>query len=241
MQAELFRFTLKGTGMRRPEYHNPRYRAALEEQERLKGLLESASLPANVRLVAGADCSFNRFGSTFWGALVVCDAEDAFRIVDSAVVCKEVDFPYLPGLLGFREVPVLAAAFAALKTKPEVTLVDAHGTSHPRRFGSAAHLGVVSNIPTVGCAKSLLCGTFKEPGNPRGSWSPLMDDDECIGAVLRARAGVAPVFVSSGHRCDLESALALVLRCSPRYRVPEPIRLAHELVNRARKEGMVIE
>ena len=200
-----------------------------------------APLPQAFHLVAGADCSFNRFGSTFWGALVVCDAEDTFRVVDSAVVRMEVDFPYIPGLLGFREVPVLAAAFAKLKTKPEVTLVDAHGIAHPRRLGSAAHLGVVLGVPTVGCAKSLLCGTFVEPGEGRGCGSPLMDDGERIGAVLRTRAGVAPVFVSPGHLSDLPSSTDLVLHCTPRYRIPQPIRLAHELANRARKGEMVIE
>ena len=227
--------------MNRPEYGNPRYRAALEEQERLRGLLRGAPLSGHLRLVAGADCSFNRFGTTFWAGLVVCDAEDTFRVVDSAVVRMEVDFPYIPGLLGFREVPILAAAFAKLKTKPEVTLVDAHGTAHPRRFGSAAHLGVELGIPTVGCAKNLLCGTFVEPGKGRGCWSPLVDAEEPIGAVLRTRTGVAPVFVSPGHLSDLPSSMDLVLLCTPRYRIPQPIRLAHELVNRARKGEMVIK
>jgi deoxyribonuclease V len=187
--------------------------------------------------VAGADCSFNRFGSTFWGGVVVCDMEEGFRVVDQAVVQMEVDFPYLPGLLAFREVPVLCAAHDRLGVKPEVTLVDAHGTAHPRRFGSAAHLGVVLDVPTVGCAKSPLCGTFEAPGSERGAWSPLSLEGDIVGAVLRTRSGVAPLFVSPGHRCDLPSALALVLRCAPKFRLCEPIRLAHELVNRARKDG----
>ncbi len=221
--------------MKRPEYANPRYSQALEEQERLCALLRLEPLPETPRLVAGADCSFNRFGTTFWGGFVVCDAQAGFAVVDRAVVRMEVDFPYLPGLLGFREVPVLARAYELLRTAPEVTLVDAHGTAHPRRFGSAAHLGVVLGIPTVGCAKSRLCGTFHEPGPARGAWSPLMLEGEPVGAVLRTRAGAAPVFVSPGHRCDLASALLLALRCAPRTRIPQPIRLAHELVNEARK------
>jgi len=224
--------------MKRPDYKNPRYAEALLEQERLSALRREAPLAPVPRLVAGADCSFNRFGSTFWGGLVVCDAESGFEVVDSAVVRMEVDFPYLPGLLGFREVPVLAAAFSRLRVRPEVTLVDAHGTAHPRRLGSAAHLGVVLDIPTVGSAKSLLCGTFEGPGEERGAWSPLLDGDELIGAALRTRAGVQPVFVSPGHRSDLPSSIALVLRCAHRVRLPEPIRLAHELVNRARRAGL---
>lgn len=226
--------------VKRPDYESSRFREALEEQERLRSLLRPAPLLPVPRMVAGADCSFNRFGSTLWGGIVVCDAEDGFRVVDRAVARMEVDFPYLPGLLAFREVPVLAAAFAKLKIQPEVTLVDAHGTAHPRRFGSAAHLGVVLEAPTVGCAKSLLCGTFEAPGGERGAWSPLLLEGDTVGAALRTRAGVAPVFVSPGHRCDLPSALALVLRCAPKFRLCEPIRLAHELVNRARKGEMVI-
>jgi deoxyribonuclease V len=227
--------------MRSPRYSNPRYRAALEAQERLVLARREPPLPQGLRLVAGADCSYNRFGSTFWGAFVVCDAQDAFRVVDSAVVRMEVDFPYIPGLLGFREVPVLCAAYGRLGVRPEVTLVDAQGTAHPRRFGSASHLGVELGIPTVGCAKSLLCGTFVEPGKGRGSWSPLTDAGDPIGGVLRTRTGVAPVFVSPGHLSDLPSSMDLVLRCAPHFRIPEPIRLAHELVNRARKGEMVIE
>lgn len=224
--------------MKRPEYANPRYSQALEEQERLRALLRLEPLPESPRLVAGADCSFNRFGTTFWGGFVVCDAQDGFAVVDRAVVRMEVDFPYLPGLLGFREVPVLARAYELLRTAPEVTLVDAHGTAHPRRFGSAAHLGAVLGIPTVGCAKSRLCGTFDEPGPARGAWSPLMLEGDTLGAVLRTRAGVAPIFVSPGHHSDLASSLILALRCAPRYRIPQPIRLAHELVNEARREAV---
>ncbi len=221
--------------MKRPDYKNPRYASALLEQERLSALRREAPLPAAVRLVAGADCSFNRFGSTFWGGFVVCDLEAGWEVVDSAVVRMEVDFPYLPGLLGFRETPVLAAAYAKLKIRPDVTLVDAHGTAHPRRFGSAAHLGVELGIPTVGSAKSLLCGTYERLGARRGAWAPVLEGGERIGAALRTRAGVTPLFVSPGHLSDLPSSLALVLRCAPRCRLPEPIRLAHELVNDARR------
>ena len=221
--------------MKRPEYENPRYREALETQERLRASMRECPLPPEPRLVAGADCSFNRFGTTFWGGIVVCDADESFRIVDQAVVRMEVDFPYLPGLLAFREVPVLSAAYGELKVKPDVTLVDAHGTAHPRRFGSAAHLGVALDIPTVGSAKRLLCGTFDKPHGERGSWSHIRIEGDVVGAALRTRASVAPVFVSPGHLCDLPSAIALVLRCAPRLRIPQPIRFAHALVNEARR------
>ncbi len=235
MRGELFRNTRRGVKVRRPEYRDPRYQRALEEQERLRASRRECPLPPESRLVAGADCSYNRFGSTFWGGIVVCDTEESFRVVDQAVVRMEVDFPYLPGLLAFREVPVLRAAFDELRIKPDVTLVDAHGTAHPRRFGSAAHLGVILGIPTVGSAKSLLCGTFDQPREEHGSWKPILLDGDVVGAALRTRASVAPIFVSPGHICDLPSAIALVMRCAPRLRIPQPIRLAHDLVNEARR------
>jgi deoxyribonuclease V len=223
--------------LKTPDYLDPVYRAALAEQSRLRERLVAEPLPREVRLIAGADVSSEFHGRTFWGGLVVCDALEGFRPVCSAVVRKEVDFPYIPGLLAFRELPALSEAYARLRVKPDATLVDAQGTAHPRRFGAAAHLGVVLDAPTVGCAKSLLCGEHEEPGGRRGDWSALVHEGEVVGRVLRTRSGVAPVFVSPGHRSDLESAAVLVLACAPRYRIPEPIRLAHQLVNEARRNS----
>jgi len=223
--------------VREPAYRNPRYAAALLEQTSLRERLEIRSLPSAVRFVAGADVSCGRFDRTAWGGMVVCDLVRGLQAVDRAVVRTELEFPYLPGLLAFREVPVLAAAFARLEVRPDVVLCDAHGTAHPRRFGEAAHLGVVLGIPSVGCAKSLLCGAFEEPARERGARAPILWDGRWIGEAVRTRAGVSPVFVSPGHRCDLPSAVALVLSCAPRWRIPEPIRLAHALVNEARRAG----
>ncbi|MFZ5983379.1 MAG: endonuclease V [Acidobacteriota bacterium] len=205
------------------------------EQARLRALRREAPLPGKIRYVAGADVSCGLRGRTFWGGYAVCDIEEGFAVADSAVVRMEVDFPYVPGLLAFREVPVLAEAFALLRVRPDAVLVDAQGTAHPRRFGSAAHLGVALGVPTVGCAKSRLCGEHREPGPERGAFTPLLLDGETVGAVLRTRAGVKPVYVSPGHLSDLPTCLDLVLRCSPRWRVPEPIRRAHDLVNGARR------
>ncbi len=185
--------------------------------------------------MGGADVSFYLYGKTFWGGIVVCDMEAGFEIVDSSVVRMEVDFPYLPGLLGFREVPVLEAAYRRLKTKPEVTFVDGHGLAHPRRLGSAAHFGIVLDVPTVGCAKSRLCGEYEDPPQEKGARSPLLLEGETVGAVLRSRARVSPIYVSPGHLSDLPSAVDLVMHCCPRYRIPEPIRRAHELVNEVRR------
>ena len=218
-----------------PEYREARYRKALEEQRKLRSRVREEALIRSPRLVAGADVSFNLYGKTFWGGLVVCDIQNDFKAVDRSVVRMVVDFPYIPGLLGFREVPVLKAAYEGLAVKPEVILVDAHGRAHPRRLGSASHLGVVLNVPAVGCAKSLLCGEYDEPDWERGAFSPMTLEGEIVGRVLRTRSDVKPVFVSVGHRCDLEAAAQLVLACSPKYRIPQPIRLAHDFVNDARR------
>ncbi len=217
---------------------SPLVARAREEQARLAARRREAPLPSEVRYVGGADVSCSLWGGTFWGAVVVCDAEGGLAVVDGAFARMEADFPYIPGLLAFREVPVLQRAFARLRVRPDVLLVDAHGTAHPRRFGSAAHLGVVLGLPTVGCAKSLLCGTYDEPGPRRGDWSPLLLQGEAVGAVLRTRPGVKPVFVSPGHRADLPSSLNLVLRCGERYRLPEPLRAAHRLCNEARRGAL---
>lgn len=208
---------------------------AREEQARLASFRQEAPLPSEVRYVGGADVSCSLWGRTFCGAVAVCDARAGLSVVDGAVARLEVDFPYIPGLLAFREVPALQRAFARLRVRPDVLLVDAHGTAHPRRFGSAAHLGVVLGLPTVGCAKSLLCGTFDEPGPNRGDWSPLLLEGETVGGVLRSRRGVKPVFVSPGHLADLPSSLNLVLACLGKYRLPEPLRAAHRLGNEGRR------
>lgn len=140
-----------------------------------------------------------------------------------------VSFPYVPGLLAFRESPVVLAALGQLDRYPDVLMFDAQGFAHPRRMGLATHLGILLDIPTVGCAKSRLCGTYTVPDEQKGSWSPLVDRDQVIGAVVRTRDGVRPVFVSVGHRIDLETAISLVLGCTTRYRLPEPTRWAHRV------------
>ncbi len=222
--------------MREPRYETPVHAEALREQRRLKALMVSKPLAKDLRFVAGADVSFNRFGSAFWGAIVVCDLQNGMKMEASAVAAMEVTFPYLPGLLAFREVPVLEKAWKKLPMKPDVILCDAHGTAHPRGFGEAAHLGVVLGVPSVGCAKSILCGSFEPPAAAKGSWSYLVFEGRNVGAALRTRENTAPVFVSPGHLSDLPSSLSLVLACSPRLRIPEPIRQAHALCNEARRE-----
>ena len=143
-----------------------------------------------------------------------------------------VDFPYVPGLLSFRELPALLPAVRALSAPPQLIMADGQGLAHPRSFGIASHLGVVLGIPTVGCAKSRLVGAYEEPGDRRGDWSRLLDGDRCVGAVLRTRDGVKPLFISVGHLIDLDGCVEAVLRCGRGYRLPEPQRLAHSLTAR---------
>ena len=152
--------------------------------------------------------------------------------VEHAIAESPLVFPYVPGLLSFREAPVILAALARLHRVPDVLVFDGQGYAHPRRMGIATHLGILLDHPTVGCAKSRLCGTFEEPGPQRGSVSWLRDGQEIIGAVLRTRARVKPVFVSVGHKVALERAIDLILGCGRGYRLPEPTRWAHRLASR---------
>lgn len=176
------------------------------------------------RTVAGVDIGI--LGERARAAIVVFAWPDLIEL-DRSVAEQPVRFPYVPGLLGFREVPCLLEAYERLHVQPDVSLVDGHGLAHPRRFGVATHLGVELDVPTIGVGKSLLVGQHRPVGPRRGSRTRLVHQGEVIGAVLRTREGVQPVFVSIGHRVDLETSVRLVLRCSRRFRLPEPIRAAH--------------
>jgi len=204
-------------------------------QERLRSeVIESDALPETLRLVAGADVSFDRGSPTLYAAVVVLDAA-TLEVVEVGAAQARATFPYLPGYLSFRELPPLLAAFAKLRTRPELLLCDGHGRAHPRRFGLASHVGVALGVPSIGCAKSRLVGEHRAPGPRRGAHVALRDGGEVIGEVLRTRAGVAPVYVSVGHRVCLGTARRLVLHFTPRYRLPEPLRVAHAEVNRLRR------
>ncbi len=144
-------------------------------------------------------------------------------------------FPYVPGYLTFREGPAVLAAWKKLRRRPDAMLFDGHGIAHPRRFGIASHIGVALSIPSVGCAKKRLVGEHREPGQERGDWVPLTADGETVGAVLRTRPGIKPVFVSPGHLADLASSIDLVLRFCSRYRLPDPARRAHQLTQEIRR------
>jgi deoxyribonuclease V len=207
---------------------------ALALQRELAGEVDVQTSLGPWRTVAAADVSFDRGSDELYAAVVVTRGE-TFEVVERVGVAGPARFPYIPGLLSFREAPALIEAFRKLKTRPDVVLCDGQGIAHPRRLGIASHLGLWLDLPTVGCAKSRLCGTYDEPGPERGDRSPLVHRGEVIGAVVRTRARVAPLFVSPGHRCDLEGAVRLVLATSGKVRLPTPSRLAHDFVNQVRR------
>jgi deoxyribonuclease V len=204
-------------------------------QRELASRVETSRPLAPYQTVAGADVSYNKFSPTLYAAVVVLRA-DTLEEIERAGVVAQASFPYVPGLLSFREAPPVIEAFKKLTVRPEVLICDGQGIAHPRRLGLASHLGLWLGIPTIGCAKSRLCGRHEEPGPARGDWTPLVDEDETIGAVLRTRARVKPLYVSPGHLCDLEGAIAAVLATTRKYRLPETTRLAHNYVNELRRQ-----
>ena len=181
----------------------------------------------SVKTVAGVDVGFPD-PQTARAAVVVLSFP-VLEPLDYAIAQVPVTFPYIPGLLSFREMPAVLVAMDKLQVWPDLFIFDAQGLAHPRRLGLASHAGLLLDWPSIGCAKSRLTGEYVGPGQERVEWSPLMDGGKCIGGVLRTRAGVKPVFVSIGHKVDLETALRYVLDCAPRYRLPETTRYAHRV------------
>jgi len=221
------------------------YAEARAVQDQLAGRVRFTRLRKAPKLIAGLDCAFTEGGKRILAVAVVLQRVAAstptelgmasFELIETASAEKDVTFPYIPGLLSFREAPACLAAIEKLESEPDVLMIDGQGIAHPRRLGLAAHLGLFLDRPTIGCAKSRLTGTFTEPGPEKGSHSPLTDGDEVIGAVVRTRTNVKPLFISVGHRCTLEDAIDLTLACAIKYRLPEPTRLAHQTVTRLKR------
>jgi deoxyribonuclease V len=180
-----------------------------------------------IETVAGTDVGFPEKNTVLASVAVL--SFPGLEVLETAVSTQDCTFPYVPGLLTFREAPGLLSALESIRTVPDVLLCDGQGIAHQRRMGLAAHMGLLLDIPVLGCAKSVLCGTFDEPGKTRGSFSYMSDKGETVGAAVRTRDGVKPVYVSIGNRIDLATAVDTVLKCSPRYRIPRPLRLAHKL------------
>lgn len=200
---------------------------AVELQRRLRSRVQKTNGfdPAQVKRIAGVDASYREGGRA---AIVVLSFPE-LEVLEQVTAARDTVFPYVPGLLSFREGPVVLDAFEKLRTRPDLLMFDGQGYAHPRRFGLASHLGVYLDMPSIGCAKSRLTGSFEEPGPKQGDRSPLVNRGEVIGMVVRTKPRTTPLFVSIGHKIDLETAVDVVLRCVRGYRIPEPTRLADRL------------
>ncbi len=203
-------------------------------QRRLAGRVRCEAVGDAPKVVAGGDAAFVAGGSVAIAGWVVWSLRDG-SIIEQSLVRVPVSFPYVPGLLSFREAPALLAAAKLLRQEPEVFFIDGQGAAHPRRLGIASHVGLWLGRPTIGCAKSRLCGEHAEPGPRRGASTRLLHEGETIGRVVRTRDGVKPLYVSVGHLVTLEDAVRLTLACTRGYRLPEPARLAHQLVTAERR------
>lgn len=203
---------------------------AIALQRRLAARVVTVDDAAPPRRVAGIDVGFEDGGATTRAAVVVLGLP-GLELLDSAVARRPTAFPYVPGLLSFRELPAVLDALRRLSVWPDLVLCDGQGLAHPRRFGIACHLGVLLDLPAIGVAKSLLTGRHAPLPPERGRWRALRDGEEVVGAALRTRDGVAPVYVSIGHRVSLRAALRHVLACTPRFRLPQTTRLAHHLAS----------
>ena len=210
------------------------YKEAADIQNRLRVMLTLRKPRGKIRTVAGADVYYEKRGNTLYAGVRVFSFPELDPIDESTAV-GTATFPYVPGLLSFREAPVLLEAFRHLATEPEVIIFDAQGIAHPRRLGLACHVGLVLDRPSVGCAKSRLVGEHDDVGERAGDLSHLRHEGKIVGAVLRTRSRVRPVFVSAGHRMNLTSSVAIVERTCRGYRLPEPTRQAHLLVNQLRR------
>jgi deoxyribonuclease V len=229
---------------------------AVALQKKLRDKVVLQPLPDNIKLVGGADISYNKFSDVAYAAIVVLRLPELTVVTTSGVVSK-MTFPYVPGLLSFRESPSLLEAWEKLTILPDVLMLDGQGIAHPRRFGIACHMGVLLDLPTLGCGKTLLTGKYDEPELEAGNFSPLIHKEEVIGAAVRTKTRVNPVYISPGHLADIPSSIELALRCvkgyvapdqakqlsesaakpdkGSKYRIPEPTRLAHLLVNAMRR------
>ncbi len=201
-------------------------REARDIQQALRARLRLEPLRREVRLVAAADVAYSRPTHRMYAAVVVVRLA-GFEVVETATAYQLARFPYIPGLFSFREVPPLVGAFARLKSRPDAVLFDGQGLAHPRRLGLACHAGLLLATPTAGCAKSRLVGEHGPVPDEEGGRAELVHDGAVVGAVVRTRANVSPVFVSPGHLMDVDSAVELVLQATGRFRIPEPLRLAH--------------
>lgn len=203
-------------------------------QEELRSRVIRTDRIETVKYVAGVDVGFRDNYAISVAAIAILDFPD-LEVVEKVTASKPTTFPYIPGYLSFREVPVILDALEKLKIRPNLILCDGQGIAHPKRIGLASHLGVIIDLPTIGVAKSLLIGKHQELAPEKGSWQPLVDKQEIVGAILRSRAGVKPIYVSIGHRISLPTAIKYTMACITKYRLPETTRVADRLSREAEK------
>jgi deoxyribonuclease V len=225
----------RGTGLRHRWDVDVREATEIQERLRKKLSLKNRFVFRDIRWIAGADVAYATGDDAIFGAVVVLSFPELV-VVEASGIKGRVEFPYIPGLLTFREAPVLLEAFSLLKQRPDVILFDGQGIAHPRGFGLASHAGLLIGLPSVGCAKTRLVGEHGSVGRRRGSYSWLRFEGKRVGAVVRTRADVKPVFVSAGNEITIQTAVRLVLAACKGYRLPEPIRKAHQLANRIRRK-----
>lgn len=200
------------------------------QEELQKEVITEDKFKQPIKYVAGVDMGFEADGTISRAAVAVLSFPD-LQLQEQSIVRRATTFPYIPGFLSFREIPAVLDALEKINTIPDIILCDGQGFAHPRRFGIACHLGVILDMPTIGVAKSWLIGKYEEVPQSKGSWQPLIHNNETIGAVLRTRDNVKPLYVSSGHRISLKAAIDYVLRCTPKYRLPETTRIADRLAS----------
>jgi deoxyribonuclease V len=204
--------------------------AVAMQQELRNQVITTSDRLGSVKLVAGVDVGFENGGEVTRAAVAILRFPE-LTLVDQAIAKIPTSFPYIPGLLSFREIPALLLALEKITVAPDLILCDGQGIAHPRRLGIASHLGLLIDIPTIGVGKSLLVGRYEMPSEERGSWSPLIHYKETIGAVLRTRKGFNPLFISPGHLVSLETSIEYVMKCTTKYRLPETTRMAHHMAS----------
>lgn len=207
---------------------------AIQLQQQLREQVQLKPLEKTPKWIAGTDLSYNKGSDEFYAAVIVLDYETMEVVAHSSVI-RRAPFPYIPGLLSFREMPSLLEAWEGLPIRPDVVMCDGQGIAHPRRMGIASHFGLYTGTAAVGCAKSRLTGKFEPPALKKGAYQPLIDKEEIIGYVLCTKDGIKPVYVSPGHLITLEESREITLHCARKYKLPEPTRQAHLLVNQLRQ------
>lgn len=210
-------------------------REAIGIQNKLKGRIIKQDVFKEIKTIAGADISLSKFDHFGFAGIIVYKYPELIEI-ERTWIKSRINFPYVPGLLSFRETPLLIKAFKRLRIKPDILILDGQGIAHPRRFGIASHLGLILDIPTIGCAKSKLIGSFKEPPLKAGNFSYLYDEADIIGAVVRTKLNVKPIFVSIGHKISLDSAIQIMLNCRSGFRIPKPTREADIFVGQIKRQ-----